>query len=106
MNHLDWFYYKNQDSRARWYVRWAHQGGSFFYPAHSLKDLRSDRELERWRSIQMFARARRDYARRLHEARYPPKKAGSKDKVVNLNAVRFSRERRQTVSRVGMGTVR
>jgi hypothetical protein len=96
VNHLHWLYYKNQSTRAKWYMRWALQGGSFFYPAHPLKDLRSLSSQQTWREIQFLAKSRRSYAKRLHEKRYGVERNKS---VVNLATVRFERVRRQTLSR-------
>jgi hypothetical protein len=101
VNHLDWLYYKNQSMRAKWYMRWALQGGSFFYPAHPLKDLRSLRSQQAWREVQFLAKSRRGYAKRLHEKRYGVEK---KKSVVNLATVRFERVRRQTLSRAVSAT--
>lgn len=47
-----YLFYRNQENKARWYWRWAKQGGSFFTPARDLRDLRNAEDLKRWRAIE------------------------------------------------------
>jgi hypothetical protein len=105
-NHLTDSYYKNQLAIAAWRDRWAKQGGSFFRTARPLEDLRDMCQILAWREIEFVAKYKRGWAMRAHERIYgKPQK-----KVVNLAAVRFSRERRQAITRTAsqgiLGTVR
>lgn len=77
--------FKNEVNRAKWTWRWALQGGSRFWVARDLKDLRTEGEREMWRRLEVKIRHTPRFKRR---------------KVVNLTHERFERERRrQTASR-------
>jgi len=56
MSDLSFTYYRNQENKARWYWRWAKQGGSFFTTARDLRDLRNAEDLRRWRTIEFKRR--------------------------------------------------
>lgn len=73
MSDLPFTYYRNQENKARWYWRWAKQGGSFFTTARDLRDLRNAEDLRRWRTIE-FKRRQTGLSKRSHA------------KVVNLAA--------------------
>lgn len=92
MSHLSFTYYRNQANRARWAYRWAQQGGSFFYRARNLQDLRTAEE--RWRGYELLKKALavRGFARRLHRAKYGDEQ---KRRVVNLAQWRINRARKQ-----------
>lgn len=77
MSDLSFTYYRNQENKARWYWRWAKQGGSFFTTARDLRDLRNAEDLRRWRHIEFKRRRLGKKAR----------------KVVNLAAWRIDRAR-------------
>lgn len=77
MSDLSFTYYRNQENKARWYWRWAKQGGSFFTTARDLRDLRNAEDLRRWRTIEFKRRRLGKKAR----------------KVVNLAAWRIDRAR-------------
>jgi hypothetical protein len=94
-NHLTVVYYKNQETMLAWRDRWAKQGGSFFRTARPLEDLRDLKQIMDWREIEFSQRYRKGWAIRAHERIYgKPQK-----KVVNLNQMRFARERRQNACR-------
>lgn len=82
MSDLSFTYYRNQENKARWYWRWAKQGGSFFTTARDLRDLRNEEDLSRWRKTEF-------------KLRHTPK---SKRKIINLAAVRIARAARKRVS--------
>jgi hypothetical protein len=69
---------KNSRNVAHWRWRWHLQGGSKHWMARSLKDLRNDEDLKRWRNIE-FQRRHTKFG----------------GKVVNLAAVRIQRGKRQ-----------
>jgi len=73
-------YYRNQENKARWYWRWAKQGGSFFTTARDLRDLRNAEDLRRWRTIEFKRRRLGKKAR----------------KVISLAAWRINRARRRS----------
>lgn len=72
--------FKNEQNRAKWLWRWAKQGGSRFWVAHDLQDLRTEGEREMWRRLEVKIRHMPSFKRR---------------KVVNLTHERFERERRR-----------
>ena len=47
---------KNSENRARWLWRWHLQGGSRFWSARPLRDLRNDEDLRRYREIEFRRR--------------------------------------------------
>jgi hypothetical protein len=69
---------RNSEHVAEWRWRWHLQGGSKHWAARSLKDLRNDEDLKRWRRIE-FQRRHTKFG----------------GKVVNLAAVRIQRAKRQ-----------
>lgn len=73
---------KNSVSVAKWRWRWHLQGGSKFWVAHSLLDLRNDEDRRRYRAIEV-------------KRRHTP----FGGLVVNIAAWRFERVRRQATCR-------
>ena len=65
---------KNSENVAKWRWRWHLQGGSRFWMARSLEDLRNEEDLRRWRLIEL---------KRRHT-----KKGG---KVVSMAAIRLAK---------------
>lgn len=47
---------KNSMHHAKWRWRWHQQGGSHFWVARNLTDLRDEDQLRRWRWIELEAR--------------------------------------------------
>jgi hypothetical protein len=67
--------------RAQWAIRWSRQGGSKFWSARPLEDLRNEEDLRRYRVIE---------GKRRHL------KCSRKAKVINMTHARFERVRRKT----------
>lgn len=76
---------KNSISTAKWRWRWHLQGGSSHWAARSLRDLRNDEDLRRYRCIEL-KRRHTPFGRR----------------VVNLAAFRFERIRQQAYKRMAL----
>jgi hypothetical protein len=68
--------------RAQWAIRWSRQGGSMFWHARPLEDLRSEEDQRRYRVIE-------GKRRQLKRSR------GRKAKVLNLTHERIERVRRK-----------
>lgn len=47
---------QNSERRAQWVLRWHQQGGSHFWCARDLQDLRDEDLLRRWRWIEIEVR--------------------------------------------------
>lgn len=69
--------------KAQWAIRWSRQGGSMFWHARPLEDLRNEEDLRRYRVI---------------EAKRRQLKRARKAKVVNLTHERIERVRRKVRS--------
>jgi hypothetical protein len=78
---------RNSESLAEWRWRWHLQGGSGLFHARSLRDLRNDEDLKRWRVIEFQVRA--------------TGRAIRKRKVVSLAAWRIERAKRTSMARIG-----
>lgn len=52
---------KNSVNHAKWRWRWHRQGGSRFWIARDLTDMRDEDQLRRWRYIETEARQLRRY---------------------------------------------
>jgi len=74
---------KNRENVAGWAWRWHLQGGSKFWVARPLRDLRNDEDLKRWREIEL---KRRHLSKQVR-------------KVVNLAAWRINRARFNRIRR-------
>jgi hypothetical protein len=70
---------KNSVNHARWRWRWHQQGGSHFWTAHSLTDMRDEDQMRRWRYIE-------------HEVRRLPR---YQPNVVNIATAKFRKLRKQ-----------
>lgn len=70
---------KNSVNQARWRWRWHQQGGSHFWVAHNLTDMRDEDALRRWRYIE-------------HAVRRLPKYRAN---VVRIATARFRKMRKQ-----------
>lgn len=79
----NFLYARNALRRAQWAIRWSRQGGSMFWAARPLVDLRNEEDLRRYRLIE-------HKRRQLKRAR--------KSKVINLAHERFERIRRKARS--------
>lgn len=82
MNAPGWLALKNSRHVALWRWRWHLQGGSKFWIARDLQDLRNEEDLKRWRKTDW----------RLRHTPYSKR-------VVNIAAWRIERARRSTVGR-------
>lgn len=68
--------------RAQWAIRWSLQGGSKFWHARPLEDLRNEEDLRRYRVIE----CKRRHVKRCR---------GRKAKVINMAHAKFERVRRE-----------
>jgi hypothetical protein len=79
MNVPGWLEQKNRRNVAKWQWRWHAQGGSRFWIARDLQDLRTDKERQVWRKLEF----------KLWRTRK------SKRNVVSLASVRIARAKRK-----------
>jgi hypothetical protein len=70
---------KNSVNQARWRWRWHQQGGSHFWVARNLTDLRDEDQLRRWRLIEYMVRRLPRY----------------QSNVVNIATAKFRKMRKQ-----------
>lgn len=82
MNVTTFLHMHNALRRAQWAIRWARQGGSRFWHARPLEDLRNEDDLRRYRVIE----GKRRHVKRCR---------GRKAKVINMAHARFERVRQQ-----------
>ena len=72
--------------RAQWAIRWARQGGSKFWSARPLEDLRNEEDMRRYRVLDGKRRALKRHR-------------GRRAKVINIAHERMERVRREIRNR-------
>lgn len=68
--------------KAQWAIRWSRQGGSKFWSARPLEDMRNEEDLRRYRVIE-------------GKRRHVKRTRGRKAKVINMAHAKFERVRRE-----------